>query len=57
MVLSAWVPLLFPQLDNVSALRAVRALRPLRTINRLPGMRAQVRVHACIRACTHLPLP
>ena len=41
-VLAAWVPLIFPQLDNVSGLRAVRALRPLRTINRLPGMRKQV---------------
>jgi hypothetical protein len=43
-VVSAWVPLLFPQLNSVSGLRAVRALRPLRTINRLPGMRKQVNV-------------
>ena len=41
-VISAWVPLLIPQLSNVSGLRAIRALRPLRTINRLPGMRKQV---------------
>lgn len=41
-VISAWAPLLIPQLNNVSGLRAIRALRPLRTINRLPGMRKQV---------------
>ena len=41
-VVSAWVPLLLPALGNVSAMRAVRALRPLRTVNRLPGMRSQV---------------
>ena len=43
-VVSAWAPLLIPQLNNVSGLRAIRALRPLRTINRLPGMRKQVNV-------------
>ena len=41
-VLTAWLPLLFPTLDNFSAMRAVRALRPLRTINRLPELKAEV---------------
>ena len=38
----SWLPLLFPWMDNYTAMRAVRALRPLRTINRLPGMQHQV---------------
>ena len=37
-----WLPIFFPQLDNYSAVRSVRALRPLRTVQRLPGMRRQV---------------
>ena len=41
-VLSAWAPLLFPQLDNLSAMRSVRALRPLRSVQRLPGLRRQI---------------
>ena len=39
---ASWLPLIVPQLSNTSAMRAVRALRPLRTINRLPGIRRQV---------------
>ena len=41
-VLSAWAPILFPELDNLSAMRSVRALRPLRSVQRLPGLRRQV---------------
>ena len=40
-VLSAWAPLLFPSLNNVSAIRSLRALRPLRSINQMPGLRKQ----------------
>ena len=42
-VFISWMPLLFPSLENYTAMRGVRALRPLRTINRLPGMRRQAR--------------
>ena len=41
-VVASWLPLLFPALDNFTAMRAFRALRPLRTINRMPGLRRQV---------------
>ncbi len=51
-VVTSWLPLLFPSLDNYSAMRAVRALRPLRTINRLPGMRRQV--NTLIESLPHL---
>ena len=40
-VFTSWLPLLVPSLDNVSAIRAARALRPLRAINRLPGLARQ----------------
>ena len=42
MVAASWPPLLFPSLGNYSAVRAIRALRPLRTASRLPGIRRQV---------------
>ena len=51
-VVTSWLPLLFPSLDNYSGMRAVRALRPLRTINRLPGMRRQV--NTLIESLPHL---
>lgn len=38
----SWPPLLFPSLGNVNVIRGVRALRPLRTVSRLPGMKRQV---------------
>ena len=41
-MLLAWAELLFPQIRNYSFLRAMRALRPLRAVNRLPGMKRQV---------------
>ena len=41
-VVTSWLPILFPSLSNLSSLRALRALRPLRMISRLPGMRRQV---------------
>ena len=41
-VLMGWLPYLFPWLNNLSAIRSVRALRPLRTINRMPMMKKQV---------------
>ena len=41
-VLCSWLPLLIPSLNNVSSIRAARALRPLRAINRLPGLKRQV---------------
>ena len=34
----AWLPILFPSMGNYSTLRAFRALRPLRALNRVPGM-------------------
>lgn len=34
----AWLPVLFPSLDNYSAFRTIRALRPLRALKRVPGM-------------------
>lgn len=41
-VAMSWLPLLLPGLDNLSSMRGMRALRPLRIINRFPGMRRQV---------------
>ena len=41
-VMSAWAPLLFPQLENYSSLRALRAFRPLRAAHMLPGVRKQI---------------
>ena len=40
--MTSWLPYLFPSLNNFTALRGFRALRPLRTISRLPGLRRQV---------------
>ena len=40
-LLTSSLPLLVPSLNNYSAVRAFRALRPLRTISRLPGLRRQ----------------
>ena len=34
----AWMPILFPNMGDVSAIRSVRALRPLRALKRVPGM-------------------
>ena len=41
-VATAWAPLLFPQLENYSSLRALRAFRPLRAAHMLPGVRKQI---------------
>ena len=41
-VISAWLPLLFPSLDGYTSLRALRAFRPLRAAHMLPGVRRQV---------------
>jgi len=41
-VVASWLPLLVPELNNVSSVRAVRALRPLRTISRMPSLKCQV---------------
>jgi hypothetical protein len=38
----AWLPILFPSMGNYSIFRAVRALRPLRTITRFPALRSIV---------------
>ena len=38
-VTSAWAPYLFPSMGNYSAIRAVRVLRALRTVNRVPELR------------------
>ena len=40
-VLFGWLPIFVPSLDNVSAIRSLRALRPLRSIAHLPGVRRQ----------------
>ena len=42
-VIMGWLLFLFPSLNNFSAMRTVRVLRPLRTINRVPGMQKLVR--------------
>ena len=34
----AWVPIIFPQMTGMGAVRSVRALRPLRALRRVPGM-------------------
>ena len=41
-VISAWLPLVFPSLDGYTSLRALRAFRPLRAAHMLPGVRRQV---------------
>ena len=46
-VFAGWAPLIsialgLGDLENVSAIRSVRALRPLRSVQRLPGLRRQV---------------
>lgn len=41
-VSTGWAEVIFPALSNYSALRAFRALRPLRTINRVPSMKILV---------------
>ena len=38
-VTTAWAPLLFPNVGNYSAIRAVRVLRALRTIKRIPSLK------------------
>lgn len=40
-LLTCWLPLVFP-VENMTAFRCVRALRPLRAVSVLPGMRRQV---------------
>ena len=34
----AWLPIIFPAMGNMSAIRSVRAFRPLRALKRVPGM-------------------
>ena len=46
-VIAGWVPIILEALglpgnNNISAIRSVRALRPLRSVQRLPGLRRQV---------------
>ena len=38
----AWLPVFIPAMGHYAALRSARALRPLRTLNKLPGMPALV---------------
>ena len=38
-VSTAWLPRIFPTMGNYSAIRAVRVLRALRTVNRLPSLK------------------
>ena len=38
-VSTAWAPYLFPGMGNYSAVRAVRVLRALRTVNRIPSLK------------------
>ena len=38
-VTTAWAPYIFPHMGNYSAIRAVRVLRALRTVNRIPSLR------------------
>ena len=39
----AWLPFFFPSLRHYNGIRAVRALRPLRTVTHLPGLRKQIK--------------
>ena len=41
-VISAWLPFLFPALSGYTSLRALRAFRPLRAVNKLPGVKRQI---------------
>ena len=41
-VVTAWLPLAFPELSTYTSLRALRAFRPLRAAHMLPGVRRQV---------------
>lgn len=41
-VLTGWGPYLLSSAQSMSALRVMRAIRPLRTINQLPGLRALI---------------
>ena len=38
-VSTAWAPYIFPGMGNYSAIRAVRVLRALRTVNRIPSLK------------------
>ena len=38
-VTTAWAPLIFPNVGNYSAIRAVRVLRALRTVKRIPSLK------------------
>lgn len=40
-IVMGWLPYLIPSLGQVSAIRCARALRPLRTIQKLPGLKKQ----------------
>lgn len=42
-VTTAWAPILFPGVGNYTAIRAVRVLRALRTVNRIPSLKKIIR--------------
>ena len=62
-VTTAWLPYVFPGMGNYSAIRAVRVLRALRTVNRIPSLKKiintlisaipEVRCHTESRTHTH----
>lgn len=41
-VIVSWVSLLLPDAGNLSAIRSVRVLKPLRTVQRVPGLRVLI---------------
>ena len=51
-VITAWLPFVFPELNAYTSLRALRAFRPLRAAHMLPGVRRQV--NTLIKALPYL---